>query len=225
MTDKDEMYRAFLRDRRRLIIIFSLVLAIIGGTLGTGWALSAAGRGAWASQALTWQERYVELYGEFTATTGEEPDSPEPGDVAEKGPRGEPGDPGPPGPPGPSGKDATYPQIRDAVELFCSGGICMGPPGADSVTPGPIGAQGEPGPQGETGSQGEQGAQGAQGEPGVTGPAGPQGPVGPAGPQGPAGLMCPEGYTAQVRWISVSTEENGRPDDVLSAICLPTPAG
>src|SRR5690606_28848956 len=107
MTDRDEMYQAFVRDRRRLIVVFVLVLAVIAGTLGTGWALSAAGRAAWADQALTWQERYVELYDEFTTATGEKPDAPEPGVVAEQGPQGEPGDPGPPGPAGPAGRDAS----------------------------------------------------------------------------------------------------------------------
>ena len=38
MTERDEMYQAFVRDRRRLIVVFVLVLAVIAWTLGTGWA-------------------------------------------------------------------------------------------------------------------------------------------------------------------------------------------
>lgn len=217
MTDRDEMYKAFLRDRRRLIIVFALVLAIIAGTLGTGWALSAAGRAAWADQALTWQERYVELYEEFTVATGEEPDAPEPGDVAEQGPQGEPGDPGAPGPAGPagpSGDDATDAQVLRSLELFCAGGRCVGPAGADSTVPGPVG------PQGATGDVGPRGEQGATGP---AGPAGPAGAQGATGPQGPAGPVCPSGYTAQTRWVSVAVESGGPPEDVQAVLCLPAP--
>lgn len=216
MTEREEMYQAFLRDRRRLVIVFSLVLAIIGGTLGTGWILSAIGRDAWANQALVWQERYIELYEEFTAATGEEPSAPEPGDVAGQGPQGEQGDPGAPGPPGPAGPagaDATDSQVLRALTEFCASGRCVGPAGADSIVAGP------PGPAGPAG------ATGPAGEPGATGPAGPAGPVGPqgaTGPQGPAGPVCPEGYTAQTRWVSVSTEQTGPTEDVLAVLCLPS---
>lgn len=36
MTDRDEMYRAFIRDRRRIVVIFTLVLTLITATLGVG---------------------------------------------------------------------------------------------------------------------------------------------------------------------------------------------
>ncbi len=218
MTEREEMYQAFLRDRRRLVIVFSLVLAIIAGTLGTGWLLSAIGRDSWVAQALTWQDRYVELYEEFTAATGEEPSAPEPGDVADQGPQGEPGDvgaPGPPGPVGPAGSDATDAQVLRALTEFCASGRCIGPAGADSTVAGP------PGPAGPAGPAGPQGEQGA---PGPAGPAGPAGPQGATGPQGPSGPVCPEGYTAQTRWVSVAVEQNGPPEDVQTVLCLPTPS-
>jgi len=215
MTDRDEMYQAFVRDRRRLIVVFVLVLAVSAGTLGTGWALSAAGRAAWADQALTWQERYVELYDEFTTATGEKPDAPEPGVVAEQGPQGEPGDPGPPGPAGPAGRHASAVQVMRALELFCSSGICVGPAGADSSVPGPVGA---PGPAGVAGPAGP------AGEPGAPGPAGPAGPAGPQGPAGPAGPVCPAGYTAQTSWVRVSTAEGEPPREVAAVLCLSIPA-
>lgn len=231
MTEREEMYKAFIRDRRRLVIVFSLVLAIFAGALGTGWLLSALGRDSWRDQALTWQDRYIELYDEFTTATGEEPSAPEPGDVAEQGPQGEQGDPGvpgPPGPAGPAGASATDTQVLRALQAYCTSGRCVGPPGEDSLVagpPGPPGSTGEPGPRGEQGAPGPAGPAGPVGPPGPagprgeTGPAGPQGETGPAGPAGPA---CPEGYTAQTRWVSVSTEQIGPVEDVLAVLCLPS---
>jgi hypothetical protein len=58
----------------------------------------------------------------------------------------------------------------------------QGPPGADSVVPGPPGAVGPLGPKGDKGDTGATGAAST-----VPGPQGPQGIQGPAGPQGPQG--------------------------------------
>lgn len=58
----DDMYHAFLRDRRRIIVVFLLLLAVIAGTMGTGWALTAASRAAWQDQAATWQNWGMQLY-------------------------------------------------------------------------------------------------------------------------------------------------------------------
>lgn len=172
---QDIMYQAFLRDRRRLIVVFALVIALVIGTFGVGWTLSATGRDAWREQAMTWQERYVELYDEFTAETGEEPSAPEPADVAAKAPESIPG---PPGPVGPRGAD---------------GRSIIGPAGADGV-PGPAG---ELGPAGPAGTKGEPGPSGTQGEAGAPGAAGPQGEVGPPGAPGVSvvGITCLEDGT------------------------------
>lgn len=216
-NDRDEMYTAYRRDLRRVVIGGAVALVVIAATLGTGWALSASSRASWQEQALKWQDWGVGIYEEFTAATGEEPTAQEPGDVAKEGPQGEPGDvgaPGPPGPQGPAGSDATDGQVLRALTEFCTSGRCVGPAGADSIVagpPGPQGAMGKPGPQGEPGATGPAGPAGAPG------PAGPQGPAGPAGAPGP---VCPEGYTAQTRWVSASLEESGPADKVLAILCL-----
>lgn len=236
MTEQDDLYQGYIRDRRRVILVLSLAfgvaLAIIGGTLGVGWALTAVGRDTWATQALTWQDRYIELYDEFTAATGEEPVAPEPGDVAKEGPQGEPGEPGTPGPPGPAGTGATDGQVLRQVVEFCSGGRCVGPPSSEpgaAGTPGEVGAMGPMGPEGPQGTPGES-VVGPQGETGATGPQGPSGesivgPQGPVGPAGPTGPTCPDGYTAQTRWVNVSTEQGSPPAETLAILCLPTTAG
>lgn len=168
MTDRnpDALLYAARRDQRRLFWIFLAIVLAASTTLGLGWLGSWQGREAWHEQAMTWQDRYVELYEEFTAATGEEPDAPDPEVVAKEGPQGEPGQQGAPGPVGPAG-----PAGRDGV---------------DGLT-GLPGAKGDPGQDGPPGGQGPSGPPGSQGDPGATGPVGATGPIGPVGSVGPAG--------------------------------------
>lgn len=170
MPDDNDLLRAGQRERQRLIRIFFALISVLAITLTAGWSSAWQGREAWRDQAMTWQERYVELYDEFTAETGEEPSAPEPAEVAADAP--EP-IPGPPGPVGPRGAD---------------GRSIIGPPGGVGL-PGPAG---ELGPAGPPGTKGEPGPSGAQGEAGATGAAGPQGDVGPPGAPGISivGITC-----------------------------------
>lgn len=203
MSHPDELLKASIRERRRIVLIFSALLIVVTGALGAGWLTSAIGRDTWATQALEWQDRYIELYDEFTVATGEEPDAPEPADVADESPEAIPGAPGPVGPVGASGKD--------------------GKNGEDSLIPGPIGLPGTPGTPGAPGPKGDpgvgetgpQGPQGAQGEPGAASTVpGPQGPAGPAGP------TCADGSTPAVVWILVVAEPGGEPEARQAIACL-----
>lgn len=166
MSHPDELLRASIRERRRLFFGFIIILAVVTSALGAGWISAWGGREAWHEQAMTWQERYVELYDEFTSATGEEPDAPDPAIVANEGPQGEQGAPGPVGPTGPAGKDG-----RPGLDSTVPGPTGpIGPPGSDSTTPGPQGAPGTDGRDGQDST--------------VPGPAGPPGPTGPQGPPG-----------------------------------------
>ncbi|MEA1264260.1 hypothetical protein MicroSTF_14550 [Microbacterium sp. STF-2] len=160
MTDTEALLKASVRERRRIFLMFTVLLVLVAAALGLGWLGSAIGRDSWHEQAMTWQTQYVELYDEFTATTGEEPAAPDPAVVADEGPPGEQGAPGPVGPAGPAGKDG-----RPGLDSTVPGPA--GPPGADSTVPGPQGVAGRdgqdstvPGPQGAQGSQGPAGADG-----------------------------------------------------------------
>lgn len=200
MTEPDAIITAAARERRRLIIVFSVVVAIVAGTLTAGWVSAWNGRESWHEQAMTWQDRYIELYDEFTSATGEEPAAPEPGDVTKQAPETIPGDPGPVGPAGVAGKDGK----RGAPGANGEDGESIrGEPGAD-------GSKGDPGATGPTGPAST-----------VPGPKGDRGEVGPAGPAGPAGATCPDGYAMSTVWVDVRLTENERPTRVQSAICLP----
>lgn len=193
MTDHEALLKASVRERRRLVLVFSVLLALVSAALGVGWMSAWGGREAWHEQAMTWQDRYVELYEEYTTATGEEPDAPDPEVVAKEGPQGEPGQQGAPGPVGPAGTPG-----RDGDDGLTG-------------TPGATGAKGDTGQDGQPGGQGPSGPPGSQGDPGPTGPAGATGPQGPAGPQGIAGndgrgiesLYCDE---ATGRWTVTYTD-------------------
>ncbi|UPL13002.1 collagen-like protein [Microbacterium galbinum] len=216
MTDTESLIEASVRERRRQGFIFTIALLVVGVFLSVGWLSAWNGREAWHEQAMTWQDRYVELYDEYTATTGEEPDAPEPGVVAEQGPQGEPGSPGAPGPVGPAGPSGA-----------------PGPAGApgkngDKGDPGETGepgASGQPGPSGQSGGQGSAGPAGPQGAKGDPGTPGTPGAIGPQGPAGAPGPTCPDGYTAETRWISVSDSELGIFYPQQATVCIPTPTG
>lgn len=213
MNHPDELLQASIRERRRLIIVFVVLLSLVSATLSAGWVSAWNGREAWHEQAMTWQDRYVELYDEFTVATGEEPDAPEPGIVAQQGPQGEPGSPGAPGPVGPAGPAGDEGEPGDD-----------GTPGVKGET----GDEGDSGAPGSNGSQGSTGPEGARGETGATGPIGPAGPTGPQGATGPAGSTgpsCPDGYTAETRWISVADSELGSFYPQQAIVCIPTPSG
>lgn len=201
MTDTEALLKASVRERRRLFLAFSVLLVLVAGALGAGWLSAWAGRDAWHEQAMTWQDRYIELYDEFTLVTGEEPDAPDPEVVASEGPQGEQGAPGPVGPAGPAG---------DAGDDGTDG--LSGTPGL----PGLPGLDGTRGADGATGAQGPQGATGAQGEPGATGATGPAGPAGPT---------CPDGYTATLAWVSISDSEFDIPRQQQALVCIPTSTG
>lgn len=203
MPDDNDLLRAAQRERRRLIRIFFALISVLAITLTAGWASAWQGREAWRDQAMTWQERYVELYDEFTAETGEEPSAPEPAEVAADAP--EP-IPGPPGPVGPRGSD---------------GKTIIGPAGAD----GEPGEVGEPGPAGLPGANGEPGPAGPAGAPGPAGPPGAPGAAGPPGEPGPAGPACPTGYTATTVWLEAATTETDSPTRTRAIVCIPTPEG
>lgn len=200
----DVLLEASIRERRRLVLVFVLLVVLVAGVFTAGWVSMAVEREQWRQQALTWQEPYAELYGEFTSATGETPEAPAPSVVAEKGPQGEPGEPGAPGPVGPrglAGKDG-----RDGKDSTVPGP--QGVPGKDSVVPGP---QGEPGPVGP------------QGPSGPAGDAGPAGPPGAVGPQGPAGPACPTGYTLTVVWLQTAQDREAVPEWRQGAVCLTPP--
>lgn len=190
----DPMLRAAQRDRLRLTLIFTTIFVLVCGSLVAGWSVTWNGREAWREQAMTWQERYVELYDEFTAETGQEPIAPEPSEVAKAGPKGEPGDPGPVGPAGVAGK-----------------------PGADGL-PGPVGIPGVAGEPGVPGSDGQAGNAGPQGEPGQPGQPGAQGAQGEPGQPGPT---CPDGYTPTPAWVMTSPETP--PTLVQAIVCTINP--
>lgn len=165
MTETEALLNASVRERRRLVILFTAVILVILAFFGTAWLIERGRGDAWREQALTWQDNYLGLYDEFTTATGEEPDAPEPSDVAKQGPQGEPGDPGPAGPAGPAGEDgargptgAPGEDGQDGADSTVPGP--QGIPGADSTIPGP---QGATGPQGDVGPKGETGATGPQG--------------------------------------------------------------
>lgn len=205
MNDEDtRLYRAAIRERRRLIVLFSVLCALIGVTMGTGWALSEMnGQHGWA-QAQKAQAWGTEVYEQYVDATGRKPDAQTPNNIT-KGDPGSPGDPGPVGPVGP-----------------------QGPPGRDSTVPGP---QGLPGIQGLAGPSGQDGAPGAPGADGANGADGAQGPAGPAGAdgvpgapgaEGPPGPTCPTGYTATPVWLTYSTEEIGPVVHGQAIVCLPS---
>lgn len=181
MTDTDALLQASIRERRRLAWIFSIMLVVIIATMGAGWMYTATVSEARAGQVTAWQDRYVELYDEFTTATGDEPDAPEPADVTEEVPEPIPGAPGPVGPRGERGED-----------------------GKDSTVPGPAGAPGKdgaastvPGPQGARGEDGEDST-----VPGPMGPAGADSTV--PGPQGVgiAAIVCQDDGT----WLFTLTD-------------------
>lgn len=78
--------------------------------------------------------------------------------------------------PGPAGQNASSSQVMAAVTIYCDLRLdCQGPPGNDSVVPGPKGDTGDastvPGPPGPAGSNGTNGADGKDGKdaPTITG--------------------------------------------------------
>lgn len=206
-----------------MIIAFTLVLVAVVVSMGAGWWTAWNGREAWHEQSVSWQDRYVELYGEFIDTTGEEPQAPDPGDVAKEAPEPVVGSPGPVGPVGPAGvpgRDVTAGQVAAAVTSYCSPLMCIGPagkdgadgspgapgsnggPGADSTTPGPQGPQGVPGPAGQDGAPGAQGPAGNDGAPGKDGANGLDG-------RGIATLTCDDAGIWQVTYTDGTTASAG----------------
>lgn len=231
MTDTEALLNASVRERRRLSALFIVLLLVVAGTLGTAWLLERSRGDSWRDQALHWQDEYVSLYDEFTASTGQEPDAPEPSDVAQDAPEAIPGETGPagiaglPGPAGPRGPGPTAQQVLDGITSCFSAGTCTAPrgepgpegkPGADSVIPGPVGAIGPVGPIGPIG---------------LTGPVGPAGPPGadgapgPAGPVGPAGPTCPDGYALEEVTLTVTDPETLIPYQQQALVCTPTAPG
>ncbi|KQQ65692.1 collagen-like protein [Microbacterium sp. Leaf320] len=181
MNESDAVLIAATKERRRLILVFTSLLIVMSFTLLAGWLSAWNGREAWHEQAMTWQDRYIELYEEYTLATGEEPSAPDPENVASESPQGEQGAPGPVGPSGPAGKDG-----RPGLDSTVPGPI--GPPGADSTTPGP---QGSTGPAGRDGQDST-----------VPGPQGPQGPAGADG-RGIQSLFCDD---TTGRWTVTYTD-------------------
>ncbi|WP_205820386.1 MULTISPECIES: collagen-like protein [unclassified Microbacterium] len=219
MTDTEALLKASVRERRRLTALFTILLIVVAGTLGTAWLLERSRGDSWRDQALHWQDEYVSLYDEFTASTGEEPEAPEPADVAQGAPEAVPGEPGPagvagvPGPVGARGPGPSGQQILDGITRCFAAGTCTAPageagpagtPGADSSVPGPAGPSGPAG---------------------AAGPAGPAGVTGPQGPAGPAGPTCPDGFTATVAWISVSQSESEVAQQQQAIVCVLTTTG
>lgn len=213
MTDSDALLKASIRERRRVVLVFTILLVLVSGTLTAGWIGAWNGRESWHEQAMTWQDRYIELYDEFTTATGEEPDAPEPSDVPNEEPEAIPGAPGPVGPAGVAGKDGK----RGAPGV-------PGKNGQDGESvEGPAGKDGSKGDPGES-VQGPRGPEGPAGKDGATGPAGstgPQGPTGPTGATGPAGATCPTGFDMSTVWVDVRLTENERPTRVQATVCLP----
>ena len=207
MTDTDALLKASVRERRRLSALFTVLLLVVAGTLGTAWLLERSRGDSWRDQALHWQDEYVSLYDEFTVSTGEEPQAPDPSDVAQDAPVAEQGEPGAPGPvgaagrpgkdgqDGTAGKDVTADQIAAAVAAYCADGRCVGPAGQN----------------GTNGTNGTNGAPGAD----STVP-------GPAGAPGPAGPTCPDGSTATTVWLSVADSQFGTFSRRQATVCLPT---
>lgn len=71
-----------------------------------------------------------------------------------------------------------------------------GPPGKDSVVPGPAGPAGPPGPKGDPGpSTGVEGPKGDKGDPGIAGPKGDKGDPGVKGDTGAQGVQGVKGDT------------------------------
>lgn len=203
--DNNALLAAAQRDRTRIIVVFSAVLAVVAITLTAGWVSAWNGREAWREQAMTWQQRYIELYDEFTAETGEEPSAPEPADVAAKAPESIPGPPGTVGPRGADGRSIIGPPGADGL------------PGADSITPGPAGAPGKDGKNGTDGAAstvpGPQGPQGEAGAPGAPGATGPQGEPGPT---------CPTGYAPTEAWVPVAADQTATPILTQTIVCTRT---
>lgn len=204
MTDTEALLKASIRDRRRLFLAFTVLLVLVAGSLGAGWMSAWAGRDAWHEQAMTWQDRYVELYDEFTVATGEEPSAPDPDTVANEGPQGEQGAPGPVGPAGPSGRNGDD---------------------GEAGAPGEPGAAGIPGTNGTAGNNGENGDAGQPGSPGAQGPPGETGAPGATGATGPAGPTCPDGFEPAMRWITVTDTEFGIPYPQQAIVCIPIATG
>lgn len=169
MSHPDELLEASIRERRRIWVLFVILLFVFAGVLGTAWTLERSRGDSWRDQALHWQDEYVSLYDEFTVSTGEEPQAPDPSDVAQDAPTVEQGEPGPPGPVGAAGrpgKDApavTDAQLFGTVEGYCTLYICRGNDGAQ-------GGKGDKGDRGDKGDPGQPGADST-----VPGPAGADG--------------------------------------------------
>ncbi|WP_454113489.1 hypothetical protein [Microbacterium maritypicum] len=207
MSHPDELLEASIRERRRIWVLFVILLFVFAGVLGTAWTLERARGDSWRDQALHWQDEYVSLYDEFTVSTGEEPQAPDPSDVAQDAPVAEQGEPGAPGPvgaagrpgkdgqDGTAGKDVTADQIAAAVAAYCADGRCVGPAGQN----------------GTNGTNGTNGAPGAD----STVP-------GPAGATGPAGPTCPDGSTATTVWLSIADSQFGTFSRRQATVCLPT---
>lgn len=209
MTDADALMKASVRERRRLSVMFTILIVAFVAVLGTAWLVERGRGDSWRDQALQWQDEYITLYDEFTTSTGEEPEAPEPSDVAQDSPEAIPGEPGPAGAaglPGARGPGPTADQVLDGIARCFTAGTCTAPVG-------------DPGPAGTPGADSS--------VPGPTGPAGPAGPAGVAGPagapgvQGPAGPTCPDGFTATLTWIPVSDSELDIPTQRQAIVCLP----
>lgn len=173
----------------RVVIGTSLAvaLALTAGSVGLNfWFASEAHkadleRRDTTSALITAQDEYRDLYEEYTAATGNQPEAATPNqlDSSTNSTKSTPGAAGATGPQGPRGLMGLPGQI--------------GPQGE----PGEAGAPGAPGEVGAKGASGANGKDGLAGSQGVAGPAGPPGAdstvPGPAGPAGPAGATGAEG--------------------------------
>ena len=181
------------KDQRRALGLATLTGIALVTVMGVGWVDAAVNRDVWhreANAVATARDdavrEYTELYGEFMAVTGAEPEAEEPSEVGD-GPVAEPVQPQAapiqqrvvPGPRGVPGRGVaavtctaegtwsfTYTDGRTAT----APGPCVGKEGTagvpgDSIA-GPAGLQGE---KGEKGEPGEPGAPGAPGAPGTNG--------------------------------------------------------
>lgn len=193
--EHDELYRSFVRDRRRERIAFITVFCIVVLSLGVGWTLSAIRSEQQSRSLSSLLDQYTQLYGEFTQKTGKEPDAKAPDQVPVKGDPGDQGLPGPVGPAGPSGKDSIVP----------------GPQGLPGIA-GLDGRDGAPGVAGADGSSGRDGQDGAPGAPGKDGQNGAPGAPGPT---------CPADWTPSTVWIPISDTENGPTTERQAIVCLP----
>lgn len=179
MTDFDELRQQALRDKRRTTFLLLIALALVVAVMGYGWYSSSVRYEQERTQTEALLQKYTELYSEFTAKTGSQPNATAPNQV--QAAKGDPGDQGPPGPVGPQGPGPTAIQLLNAFRTYCSVAVCVGPPGPISDVPGPQGKQGEPGTPGKDGTDGINGINGVDGKDGTDGTNGTNGTDGTNG--------------------------------------------